>query len=230
MRACNTCGISKEESQFIYSSRDKCYSGKCKQCSSKLSDLPIQDLEGEEWRRVKDHPEHFISNKGRVKSFTKSHPRLLKSSSLLVGYFRVCLYDRTYLVHRLVAAAFIGERPEGYQIDHIDGVKTNNCAENLEYVTPKENNRRARALGLIPAKQASRTLLDSTVKDIKLLIEEGVRFTEIVGRFGISAGVFYDIKRGRSYKWIQLNPPDNNLSIDEAISNDSNSIEGGVIN
>ena len=53
-------------------------------------------------------------------------------------------------IHVLVAELFLGDRPDGMQIDHIDGDKSNNCLENLEYVTPKENTIRASNLGLMP--------------------------------------------------------------------------------
>lgn len=46
---------------------------------------------------------------------------------------------RTFYVHDLVAAAFIGKKPRGAQVNHKDLDKKNNYAENLEYLTPKEN-------------------------------------------------------------------------------------------
>jgi hypothetical protein len=56
--------------------------------------------------------------------------------------------NRSFTVHRLVALVFIGPRPNGRQINHKDGVKTNNDWRNLEYVTCKENIRHAAKSGL----------------------------------------------------------------------------------
>ncbi len=50
-------------------------------------------------------------------------------------------------VHRLVCAAFHGA-PDGRQADHLNGVKADNRSSNLEWVTPKENTRRAIRAGL----------------------------------------------------------------------------------
>ena len=50
------------------------------------------------------------------------------------------------LVHHLVAFTFIGPRPKGLEIDHVNGDKTDNRACNLEYVTHAENVRRHNAL------------------------------------------------------------------------------------
>lgn len=46
---------------------------------------------------------------------------------------------KNFYVHHLVAKYFVGNRPKGYAINHIDGNKQNNSVENLEYVTYKEN-------------------------------------------------------------------------------------------
>jgi len=49
-------------------------------------------------------------------------------------------HDKT--IHSLVAEAFIGPRPPGFEIDHKENGGTDNRLSNLEYVTGKENNRR----------------------------------------------------------------------------------------
>jgi hypothetical protein len=57
---------------------------------------------------------------------------------------------KQFFVHYLVALAFLGERPVGYQVNHIDGDKSNNRPGNLEYVTNQENRDHAVAHGLHP--------------------------------------------------------------------------------
>lgn len=75
------------------------------------------------------------------------------------GYFIVTVgrYPRTAIaVHRLVADSFIGYKPEGFQVNHIDGDKTNNNADNLEHISQQDNLRHAFVTGLrdtnMPAK------------------------------------------------------------------------------
>ena len=46
----------------------------------------------------------------------------------------------------LMAITWIGPRPEGYEVDHINGDMLDWSADNLEYVTPEENNKRAKLL------------------------------------------------------------------------------------
>lgn len=66
------------------------------------------------------------------------------------GYYVVNMHKKgtvkTCYVHDLVTAAFLGEKPEGYCVDHIDANKLNNNLDNLEYVTPSENMLRRYAL------------------------------------------------------------------------------------
>lgn len=89
--------------------------------------------------------------------------RVLKPSLDRNGYPKVAVHvagKRKWIpVHRLIAVTFLGPRPPGLQIDHIDGDKTNNAASNLEYVTGSENMRRAFRLGLVkPIPQRARRL------------------------------------------------------------------------
>lgn len=71
-----------------------------------------------------------------VKSGTgRLEPKLYESGK----YFTVCTGKVTSFVHTLVAAAFLGPRPEGMQVRHADGDRTNNTLGNLCYGTPKDN-------------------------------------------------------------------------------------------
>ncbi len=96
---------------------------------------------------------YMVSNLGRVKSLERPvatwagtrviRTKLLKQGINDAGYRIVGLYKNrkqyTYTVHWLVAAAFIGPRPDGYHCCHNDGNRTNNVVSNLRYDTPKGN-------------------------------------------------------------------------------------------
>lgn len=69
----------------------------------------------------------------------------LNPSQTKAGYMQIGLEKgKTIHVHTLVARAFIGPKPEGYEVDHIDFDKTNNTVKNLRYITIKENRGRSR--------------------------------------------------------------------------------------
>ena len=112
----------------------------------------------EEWLPMVDYEGWYdISDCGRVKRVRIANNtfigRILKPRPQKAGYLTIVVHKNsvrgTYLIHRLVAAAFIGPCPEGKEVNHIDGVKTNNRADNLEYVTSSENALHACKLGLM---------------------------------------------------------------------------------
>lgn len=84
-----------------------------------------------------------VSNLGRVRSLISGV--VLKPRYGKQGYVAVMLYaeggkPRQWLVHRLVAVAFIGAAPADKQdVNHIDGVKDNNAVGNLEWTNDKLN-------------------------------------------------------------------------------------------
>ena len=91
-----------------------------------------------------------ISTLGRVKSFKKwkrancPEEYILKPAPIQSGYHTVMLYKdgskKKFLVHRLVATAFIPNPDNLPHINHIDEDVSNNRVDNLEWCTPQYNN------------------------------------------------------------------------------------------
>ena len=99
-----------------------------------------------------DNGNYYITKTGILYSiFTKgaqgrtdiNNPRKVAYGKDRDGYYRVVLSDngnRKYIkVHQIVARQFIGECPDGFVVNHIDGDKHNNSVENLEYITAVDN-------------------------------------------------------------------------------------------
>lgn len=98
---------------------------------------------------------YLVDDKGVVVSLRKGKWEVMKGTAHSEGYRTVTLHKKQVYVHRLVAQAFLGR--SNLQVNHIDGVKTNNKLENLEYVTAKENSIHAWSLGLLePAREATK--------------------------------------------------------------------------
>ncbi len=107
----------------------------------------------EVWKSIEGFDGAFeVSNKGRICSNLRTKGHKLKPTADNKGYLRVRVtYKRvkyTLKVHREVAKAFIDNKKNLPQVNHIDGNKKNNHVENLEWVTNKENANHALNTGL----------------------------------------------------------------------------------
>ncbi len=147
-----------------------------------------------------------VSSDGDVFSFKTS--KLLKVCIGSAGYPQVDLCRqgkrRTYAIHQLVAAAFIGGRPDGMVVCHNDGDKMNNRPENLRIDSQTENNRDKITHGTIAAgeKNSKAKLTADSVIEIRRLAASGISHRAIAGQFGVSRPAISHIVRGDTWKHI----------------------------
>jgi len=111
----------------------------------------------EEWKVIYGFSKYEASNYGRLRSLNYKKTgkvKVLKPAITPDGYLKTMIMDddgkyRSWTVHRFVCLAFLGPKPDKkYQCNHIDGVKTNNLINNLEYCTASENVKHAYDIGL----------------------------------------------------------------------------------
>ena len=108
--------------------------------SRRKREVYTKDLNGEIWRDIKDFPLYKISNYGRIRNLKTD---TILRPSYTCGYYKVRLSNNglvsDFLVHRLVYDTFCGTYKKGYVIDHIDGNKLNNKADNLRLLSESDN-------------------------------------------------------------------------------------------
>ena len=159
------------------------------------------------WKPVKESKGFYeISSAGRLRRLKPGHGTRVgyihKPKTNHSGYFQYSLSidsKRLYKsAHRLVADAFIGPRPKGYEVNHINSIKADNRPENLEYVLPKHN--RINHKG---EKNGRSKLTEKDVIEIRRLLALGHTHRTIAPQFRVSAGCIHSISRGKNWKHIK---------------------------
>lgn len=173
------------------------------------------------WKQIPSFPNYDVSDCGMVKRGNK----LLSQSQNAKGYPRVQLSvngrNASRVVHALVAEAFIGARPSGLQIRHLDGDQSNNDVSNLAYGTAAQNegDKALHGTKAIGDKNGTHTkpekrprgsghgkavLHENDVIYIKAQLDIGGRGVgaKLARTFGVSPQTISDIKFGRVWSHV----------------------------
>lgn len=111
-------------------------------------------MENEIWKDIEGFEKYQISSYGRVKSLRFNKESILKPiKDNGNGYYVVSLYKNkkpfTHKIHRLVGTSFIPNPENKPEINHLNGVKSNNQVTNLDWVTSSENTKHGWQTGLM---------------------------------------------------------------------------------
>lgn len=163
---------------------------------------------------MKQHPEYpniFTNEQGEVYSNLSGKIKKLSTRINEFGYV-ICAIpigggkSVSKRVHRLVAECYLPNPHNLREVDHIDCDKQNNYLYNLEWVSSKENKRRARDNGLydntVGVKHHGATLTEDIVRGICSDLQDGVRNKDVCERYNLHKDVIAHIKRGDIWKHI----------------------------
>lgn len=142
------------------------------------------------WKPIDQNPAYLISNLGNVWS-TKRH-KLRKQNDNSAGYLRVQLGKGSpkYLVHKLVAKAFVGGYFDGAVVNHKDLNKHNNVASNLEWISRSENSSHAYRNGHQPGSFKNKPYIVMTLDGEQ---KEFERLPKLAEHLQMSASKLYSL-------------------------------------
>lgn len=160
--------------------------------------LPIEGFE----------KKYQISNSGKIRN---SKNQILKPCIGNNGYSHVALWKdkkgNTKDIHSLVASTFISKKFGIQQINHINGIKTDNRVENLEWVSPRSNMEHAIRTGLrrdSGEKSSNSKLTESQVIEIRrLYFSDEMTAVEIAKKYSINKCYIHLILRNK--RWNHIN-------------------------
>lgn len=175
---------------------------------------PAHQAEQEEWRPVVGYEGWYeVSNLGRVRRVGAGRGstvgRILRTRPDRNGYRLVELHRERRRhgenVHRLVAAAFLGPRPAGMEVNHRDRDKMNSALANLEYVTPSENVAHAYRTGVVPRRGERHGMAKLTAEQVREIRAARGTLKRIAAQYGVAMATIHMIRSGQT--WGHLDQP-----------------------
>lgn len=166
----------------------------------------MENLEEEFWKDVKDYEGIYLaSNMGNV----KRNNRVIKKQ-LRNGYHKLTLCDNgsknQKLVHRIIAETFIPNPGNKSEVNHINGIRTDNRVVNLEWATRKENAQHSYDSSLQISQKGSihgkSKLTESDVLEIREKSLNGIKLNELSLFYNVAKSTLSQIINNKRWKHI----------------------------
>ena len=149
---------------------------------------------------------------GRIRGIWSG--KILKQFKSNAGYLNVRVHgghnkNVTILIHQMVAQAFIPNPQNKQVVNHKDGIKTNNNASNLEWVTHQENTLHARKMGIMDYRGSKHPMSKLSEKDVEEIRknykhrskENGL--TPMAKKYGVTKSTIYSVINGKTWKNVE---------------------------
>ena len=163
---------------------------------------------------------YLASNMGRIKRLSYLYDTTFRGKSLkrptpekvfelkrlsTRGYQRVNIRGVVRFVHTYIAITFVPNPDRKPQVNHKNGIKTDNRSSNLEWVTNQENRNHAVENGLIPrGSRLSKKLSENDVKEMRKIYASGILQREIASIFNVRQQTVSKITSGRSWLHVPM--------------------------
>lgn len=166
-----------------------------------------------EWRVVPFNDRYEISEYGHLRVIKGKRKGLVVTPKITAfGYVIYRLSrngkDTWHFAHRIVALAFIGPRPDGMEIAHFNGVKTDNHFSNIRWATKKENAADRKRHGTDPIRTgtnnpACRLSPDQVLEIREIYSRGGISFKKLGAKYGICAQHAHEIVRKKTWTCLE---------------------------
>ena len=150
--------------------------------------------------------DYLCNDLGQVFSLKRGHKLELTYNLLWHGYYMCYLYvdgkRHDLLLHRIIASTFVSNPSNKKQVNHKNGIKTDNRAVNLEWVSQSQNIKHAYDNKLMTKtfKDCYNALLsEEQVRQIRIMIKNKMKQRSIANIFNVSEQIISRIKRNKGY-------------------------------